>query len=125
MYKWALGILAAASVVAGLALLWCLDPSKVRLYPGCPFLLLTGLYCPSCGGIRAVHALMHGRLAEAAGYNVFLLFSVPMLAITYYVHKKGHTHRVSMVLLLFWGITGLAFWIARNLPMEPFTWLAP
>lgn len=36
-------------------------------YPPCAFHMLTGLYCPGCGGTRAVRALMHGRLLCHSG----------------------------------------------------------
>ena len=34
-------------------------------YPTCPFLAITGWYCPGCGSLRAVHDLLHGDLAGA------------------------------------------------------------
>ncbi len=48
--------------------------------PKCPFKLLTGLNCPGCGIQRAVHALLHGRFAEAISYNYFLVYSVPYVS---------------------------------------------
>jgi len=37
--------------------------------PLCPVKWLTGRDCPTCGVTRALHALMHGHLAEAAALN--------------------------------------------------------
>ena len=48
--------------------------------PQCPFLRLTGLYCPGCGAQRALHALLLGDLAGAFRFNPFLLSIVPLLA---------------------------------------------
>ena len=37
--------------------------------PPCIFHRVTGLYCPGCGGTRAVEALMGGRLVEALMFH--------------------------------------------------------
>ncbi|MDO4243872.1 MAG: DUF2752 domain-containing protein [Actinomyces sp.] len=39
----------------------------------CPVHRLTGYWCPLCGGTRATHALVHGDLHTAVGYNPFAL----------------------------------------------------
>jgi hypothetical protein len=44
--------------------------------PGlCLFHRLTGLECPGCGMTRAFHALTHGHVDEALGFN---LLSLPL-----------------------------------------------
>ena len=45
--------------------------------PKCPWWLLTGTYCPSCGIQRFLHAFLTGRILEALRINPFLLISVP------------------------------------------------
>lgn len=45
--------------------------------PKCMFRLLTGYDCPGCGSQRALHALLHGRVAQAWAYNPFVFFAVP------------------------------------------------
>jgi len=50
---------------------------EYQLFPPCLFHRLTGLSCPGCGMQRFVHALTHGRLAEAVGYNAYM----PLLGI--------------------------------------------
>ena len=45
------------------------------IYP-CLFHLVTGAYCPGCGGTRALLALLHGRLAvwmTALGAGIIIL----------------------------------------------------
>ena len=39
--------------------------------------MLTGWDCPACGGQRALHSLLHGRVGEALHFNPFLVVSVP------------------------------------------------
>ena len=53
------------------------DPTKNGWMPKCPFHLLTGWNCPACGLQRALHALLHGRFAEALSYNYFFVVSIP------------------------------------------------
>ena len=44
-------------------------------YPPCAFHMLTGLYCPGCGGTRAVRALMHGRLLLSLRLHPFVCYT--------------------------------------------------
>ena len=119
---------AAGMLVAGLAgLLWlyAVDPSRSHLYPVCPFHLLTGLECPGCGGLRALHALLHGRLEEALHFNAYLVgFALPLAALVGI--DRGLRRLGRRVLLteawqarLLWaGLAALiAFGILRNLPL--------
>ena len=61
------------------------------LMPRCTFKLMTGYDCPGCGFQRALHALLHGRAAEAWGYNPFVFFAVPG-ALFYIVVESGRRH---------------------------------
>ncbi len=47
---------------------------RVRL-PPCWFHLISGYYCPGCGGTRAVRALLHGRLLQSAWYHPFVPYA--------------------------------------------------
>lgn len=49
-------------------------------YPTCPFLALTGLHCPGCGSLRALHELAHGDVAAAIGLNLVAVAVAPLLA---------------------------------------------
>lgn len=57
------GTLAAAVVIH------LRDPNASGNYPTCPFLYLTGWYCPGCGSLRALHALTHLDVATALDRN--------------------------------------------------------
>lgn len=43
----------------------------------CPWWLLTGTYCPSCGIQRFLHQLLCGNIIDAFLLNPFLLLSIP------------------------------------------------
>ncbi len=45
-----------------------------HLWP-CLFHLLTGYYCPGCGGTRAVQALLAGNLLRSFWYHPFVLYT--------------------------------------------------
>jgi hypothetical protein len=51
--------------------------------PKCPWWLITGTYCPSCGIQRFLHLFLTGQILEAFCMNPFLLISLPyvMLAV--------------------------------------------
>jgi len=68
-----IGLIAAAAAVF-------LYPMLRRVWlPPCWFHLISGYYCPGCGGTRAVRALLHGRLLQSAWYHPF----VPCAAFLY------------------------------------------
>src|SRR5690348_15182815 len=64
---------------AAIFLFW-FDPSQSALYPLCYFHRLTGLWCPGCGSLRALHQLLHGNLSAALHYNALLVLSLPLIA---------------------------------------------
>ena len=55
-------------------------PLEVHFYPRCPLFVLTGIYCPGCGALWAGHALLHGHLDAAFGYNALFVVDAPFLA---------------------------------------------
>lgn len=42
----------------------------------CVFLSVLGIYCPGCGGTRAVEALIHGKLLLSVWYHPLVPYSV-------------------------------------------------
>lgn len=64
-----IGLIAAAAAVFLYPML-----QRVRL-PPCWFHLISGYYCPGCGGTRAVRALLHGRLLQSAWYHPFVPYA--------------------------------------------------
>ncbi len=65
-------LLLAVLVIAAAVKLW---PGLSEKLPPCLFLVLTGFYCPGCGGTRAVSALMHGKVLASLIYHPFVLYT--------------------------------------------------
>lgn len=117
--------------VTGVILLYSYDPSASGVYPPCLFHLATGLHCPGCGTGRALHHLAHGRVGQAFSMNVLSMVLLPVVAweavATNWTSSRRRLPRIfasyrSVYLLLF--VVAL-FWIARNIPSPPFSYLAP
>jgi hypothetical protein len=66
-----------AMIVAGIVL-YVFDPETAGFYPVCALHQLTGLQCPGCGSLRALHQLAHGNIATAWRFNALLVASLPM-----------------------------------------------
>src|SRR5215813_6099748 len=65
---------------AGAMLLRLFDPAHSLLFPPCPLRYFTGLYCPGCGSLRALHALLHGDLLKAFAMNSLTVILLPFIA---------------------------------------------
>lgn len=111
--------------------LFVLDPSEGSFYPPCPFHRLTGLYCPGCGSLRAVHQLLHGNLPVALGLNPLMVLSLPFLGYCLIspcvatVAKRANAGFIPAFWIWLILLVIILFWILRNLPIYPFTLLAP
>ena len=70
----------AVFVAAIAAVYYFFDPSQIHIFPRCVVKVLTGYDCPGCGSQRALHALLHGNLAEAWHYNAGLMVILPLIA---------------------------------------------
>ncbi len=131
-----------AATVPGLLLLaslaWFLRNSDLgspsRLLPRCSFHVLTGWHCPGCGNTRAAHALLNGDPAGAIRQNALFVTGFPFLLFWavrswmewVYPHRllplpirwrPGFTYTIVVVVLI--------FGVLRNIPIAPFTLLAP
>ena len=117
---------------AGLAVLYAVDPRNPGSYPICPFLGLTGCYCPGCGTLRALQRLMFGDVSGALDYNPLTVLSLPFIAYSFaagalrafdlpaprplFLHSRWIWALLTAILL---------FWALRNIPVGPLTALAP
>ncbi|MCT2594365.1 DUF2752 domain-containing protein [Streptomyces sp. N2-109] len=114
---------ALAAVGAAFAVVGTLDPNEPGHYPTCPFLYLTGLDCPGCGGLRTAHAVAHGDLGTALSVNVLAVAAFVAFAVYWIVWVlRALRHRPMNGLTLrpsYWwpiGVLVLGFTVVRNLP---------
>ena len=98
------------------------DPNTTDV-PLCPLHALTGLDCPFCGSLRAVHALTRLDVGAALDHNVLFTAAVPAIVVlwtVWLVRSLGRPtlsrwdlpRRTGPVLL---GVA-LVFGVLRNLP---------
>jgi hypothetical protein len=115
---------AAAGIVAT-------DPTDNTGPSTCLFKITTGFDCPGCGGTRAFYYLATLNLPEAARHHAMAVFAAPFLIWMYLAWALPRlfarrtwrlpvfhlTPNTLTAFLVVWGV----FFIARNLPWEPFT----
>jgi hypothetical protein len=96
----------------------------------CVFHSLTGLYCPGCGMFRMACHLAHLRIGAAFACNPLGFIVLPCLTAVLVLQRfprgralvaKADRYAVTRVLLA----AVVAFWVLRNIPVFPFTLLAP
>jgi hypothetical protein len=63
----------------GGAVLFNFPPQDYHFYPLCPYYALTHVFCPGCGGTRALYQLLHGNFSEALHYNALVTVFAPIL----------------------------------------------
>lgn len=111
------------TLIIGLLLLFLFDPEETTWMPKCPFYVLTGLKCPSCGIQRATHSLLHLKFGQAIRYNPFLVFAVPYvvsLIIVSWIAPKDKIIGLrrlcySNKTVFFYLFCMIAWWIVRNI----------
>ncbi len=115
-----------------LSLYFFLDPTVYNFFPKCPFLRLTGFQCPGCGSQRAVHQILRGNLLTGIRHNYLFLVLFLVLGyqlLIFFLNKyssKKHTnllHKSALIKAI--AIIIILFWVFRNIPIFPFTELAP
>jgi hypothetical protein len=107
------------------------DPHQHGSWGFCPLYATTGIYCPGCGGLRAVNDLTDGHVGAALSSNVLVTSMIPvavvLLGIWAVDRWRGHNRSVpwarlrplviSLVTVMF------VFAVVRNTGSG--AWLAP
>ena len=93
-----IGLIALPIAVAlGIVFFVFLSP---KIQTGCIFRAFTGLYCPGCGGTRAVEELFHGHFLKALWYHPFVVYCTGLYA----AYMLSHT-----IAKFYPGIHGIRF----------------
>lgn len=128
-------MVAPAATIGGLALatlaLHLRDPHQHGSWGLCPLNATTGLYCPGCGGLRAVNDLTNGHVGAALSSNVLVTLMIPvaivLLGIWATDRWQGHSRHLAWQRLrpAVIGLVAVAviFTVLRNTAMG--AWLAP
>lgn len=127
----ALVLCAGAVCIIGAVYLYNHNPYSYPL--PCIFYLLTGLYCPGCGAGRACYSILHLRIKDAFCYNPLMTMLLPFIGlyiavrlIDWMITGKNHIDGKINVRILVWiVIITFVYGIVRNIPVFPFTLLAP
>lgn len=119
------GVVSVATVALHLR-----DPHTSGSWGYCPSALV-GIWCPGCGGLRAVNDLGNGDLLGAASSNLAFVVALPFLLLAFAIWSsdrwRGVTRRFAPVLVSLASTVLLVllavFTVLRNLPLG--AWLAP
>lgn len=97
------------------------DGPHSKWLPKCMVYRWTGLYCPGCGVTRALSSLLHGDL-KASLHNNLLLIPGGLTVFLLFVKKDIAVRRPVAFAIV---AVILVFTVLRNIPVAPFTLLAP
>lgn len=134
---WVVGILGIVSM----GVLFAFDPAQHGFYPACYWKRWTGLNCAGCGGLRATHHMLHGRVGLAFRHNPLLVAAIPAglgwLAWKIVRRRSAHTGVERGVEVasakspagfawVVWAAMALCVYtILRNIPIPALSWLSP
>lgn len=87
----------------------------------CMFHTITGLYCPGCGGTRAVKQLLHGNLLMSFQYHPLVLYTAAVVLLelatwcaSRLLHRPAlHIKRYNIFILIGAGIV-VGNWFYKN-----------
>lgn len=121
-----IGIIALAVIAVGSIFLIYADSKGIKL-PPCFFNLFTGLYCPGCGGTRAVRALLHGHILKALWYHPFVVYGVIMYivfmvtnTIRIYIYPGFRSMKYKNIYLYIWIAILILNFLVKNILLIKF-----
>ena len=131
-----LGVLAVLVALAagGVSYVALVPPSESSFLPKCWLYSYTGLHCPGCGLTRSLHALCNGQIVQALAYHPLSLLVLPYLFVVltrglwewaWGTPPRPARRRTPRWATVTFVVLVVAFSVARNIPVYPFTLLAP
>jgi Protein of unknown function (DUF2752) len=122
----------AAVVLLGLAMLFFFPPTHSAIYPVCLFHKFTGLNCPGCGSLRALHHLTHGEFTTAFRCNPLLIAGLVMLP-CFLLRQHSRLHEIVphparwARPAMAWAVCAIVilFGVLRNVSGPAFAWMSP
>ncbi|TIC81012.1 DUF2752 domain-containing protein [Nocardioides sp. GY 10127] len=111
------------------------DPHDQGSWGLCPSAAL-GVWCPGCGGLRAVNDLTRGDVGAALSSNVLVVVLLPVAVVLLLMWTRDRwlgrpsplervPARLQRPLVVVTVAVLAAFTVLRNLPFGPGEWLAP
>lgn len=126
---------ATGCALAGAAALVTLyDPAaEGSLFPACTFRAATGLWCPGCGLTRGFHQLFNGSLLSALQYNLFVPLVLVAVVAAWWSWVRTSWGRPALrmprrlvrPLAIGVPLALIVYGVLRNVPVAPFSALAP
>lgn len=126
-------LLMAFGIAFSLAILYNFDPaSTTGIYPPSLVRKFTGFYCPGCGATRAMHQFLHGNWQTALSLNllmvaflIYIIYWSIALPVRIYLKIDLPTIILKTNAIKAIALIVILFGILRNIPIFPFSWLAP
>ena len=120
-YYVCLGIIAVSAIACLILHVLDIAPTEVIDSP-CVWITFLGVYCPGCGGTRAVEALLRGELLHSFLYHPLVLYTVVLVTVYVISHTLNIISKGRVRAMLFRGIylylmiaIILVQWIAKNI----------
>ena len=114
----------AGAAACGCVALAIVDPTRHLVTPPCPLRVLTGWWCPLCGGTRAVSRLLRGDVVGAFHFNALFVATLPLMLLVWASFAfPGRLPRVSGLLANTQRATVavfallVVFMVVRNTPL--------
>jgi hypothetical protein len=125
-------IVTIAALSAAALALHLRDPHHSGSWGFCPLNAITGIYCPGCGGLRAVNDLSRGDIVAALSSNVLVVAAIPISIVLLLIWLQRAWSGLPALRLparlsrVWWptvAVVTLVFTVLRNTPAG--SWLAP
>lgn len=117
LYRTGLAMIPVGVLLGYVALRWI-----IPILPDseCAVHMLLGIYCPGCGGTRAVIALLHGEFLKSAYYHPLVMYTVLMYAWFMLSHtlEKLHVPMIKGMKFESWIMYGMLVMIALNFVLK-------